>query len=99
MALLFAKLKVKHGTVLVVVDQTASIRALPLAVERAMGCPVAYPPGLTMQRIADLYPGEAKTDAKDLFIIATAAQRESNAHYPWISSGGHTWRAYTRVID
>lgn len=33
---LFAKLKAKHGTVLVVVDQPASIGALPLAVARDM---------------------------------------------------------------
>lgn len=56
------------------VDQPASIGALPLAVARDMGCPVAYLPGLTMRRIADLYPGEAKTDAKDAFIIADAAR-------------------------
>ncbi|MEY2229357.1 IS110 family transposase [Streptomyces sp. BF23-19] len=59
----FGKLQAKHGTVPVVVDQPASIGALPLAVARDMGCPVAYLPGLTMRRIADLYPGEAKTDA------------------------------------
>lgn len=41
---------------------------------RDMGCPVAYLPGLTMRRIADLYPGEAKTDARDAFIIADAAR-------------------------
>ncbi|MFE6417438.1 IS110 family transposase [Streptomyces rochei] len=70
---LFAKLQAKHGTVLVVVDQPASIGALPLAIARDMGCPVAYLPGLTMRRIADLYPGGAKTDAKDAFIIADAA--------------------------
>lgn len=71
---LFAKLQAKHGTVLVVVDQPASIGALPLAVTRDMGCPVAYLPGLTMRRIADLYPGEAKTDARDAFIIADSAR-------------------------
>nr|BEK71205.1 IS110-like element IS110 family transposase [Kitasatospora purpeofusca] len=71
---LFAKLQAKHGTVLVVVDRPASIGALPLAVARAMGCPVAHLPGLTMRRIADLCPGEAKTDAKDAFIIADAAR-------------------------
>ncbi|WP_443080730.1 IS110 family transposase [Streptomyces sp. PTD5-9] len=70
----FAKLQAKHGTVLVVVDQPASIGALPLAVARDMGCRVAYLPGLTMRRIADLYPGEAKTDARDAFIIADAAR-------------------------
>lgn len=70
----FAKLQAKHGTVLVVVDQPASIGALPLAVARALGCRVAYLPGLTMRRIADLYPGEAKTDARDAFVIADAAR-------------------------
>ncbi|RPK33395.1 Integrase core domain protein [Streptomyces sp. ADI93-02] len=35
-------------------------------------CHVAYLPGLTMQRIADLYPGESKTDARDAAIIADA---------------------------
>lgn len=70
----FAKLRAKHGAVLVVVDQPASIGALPLAVARDMGCPVAYLPGLTTRRIADLYPGEAKTDARDAFVIAGAAR-------------------------
>uniref|UniRef100_UPI0035D77A6A IS110 family transposase n=1 Tax=Bacillus thuringiensis TaxID=1428 RepID=UPI0035D77A6A len=70
----FGKLQAKHGIVLVVVDQPASIGALPLAVARDMGCPVAYLPGLTMRRIADLYPGEAKTDARDAFVIADAAR-------------------------
>ena len=71
---LFAKLQAKHGTVLVVVDQPASIGALPLAVARAMGCPIAYLPELTMRRIADLYPGEAKADAWDAFIIEDASR-------------------------
>jgi hypothetical protein len=71
---LFAKLQAKHGTVLVVVDEPASIGALPPAVARDMDCPVAYLPGLTMRRIADLYPGEAKTDAKGAFIIVDAAR-------------------------
>ncbi|MEW2574598.1 IS110 family transposase [Streptomyces sp. NPDC047070] len=70
----FTKLKAKHGRVLVIVDQPASIGALPLAVARALNCVVAYLPGLTMRRIADLYPGEAKTDARDAFIIADAAR-------------------------
>ncbi len=67
------KLQAKHGTALVVVDQPASIGALPLTVARAAGCQVAYLPGLTMRRIADLYPGEAKTDARDAFVILTKA--------------------------
>ncbi|MFI7021081.1 IS110 family transposase [Streptomyces sp. NPDC050164] len=70
----FDKLKAKFGTVLVVVDQPASIGALPLTVARDAGCKVAYLPGLAMRRIADLYPGEAKTDAKDAAVIADAAR-------------------------
>jgi len=71
---LFDKLSAKYGTVLVVVDQPANIGALPLAVARDAGCLVAYLPGLTMRRTADPYPGEAKTDARDAFIIADAAR-------------------------
>lgn len=63
-----------HGPVLVVVDQPATVGALPVAVARACGHDVAYLPGLAMRRIADLYPGDAKTDARDAFIIADAAR-------------------------
>ncbi|BFP50698.1 hypothetical protein SCMC78_05050 [Streptomyces sp. CMC78] len=59
----FDKLTAKFGTVLVIVDQPASIGALPLTVARDVGCQVAYLPGLAIRRIADLYRGEAKTDA------------------------------------
>lgn len=41
---------------------------------RDAGCKVAYLPGLTMRRIADLRPGEAKTDSRDALIIADAAR-------------------------
>lgn len=42
----------------------------------ACGCvhQVAYPPGLSTRRIADLYPGQAKTDACDAFISADSAR-------------------------
>jgi transposase len=63
-----------HGRVLVVVDQPNTIGALPVAVARAHGLDVAYLPGLAMRRIADLYPGTAKTDARDAFVIADAAR-------------------------
>ncbi|MEU7370070.1 IS110 family transposase [Streptomyces hygroscopicus] len=71
---LFSKLVAKFGTVLVVVDQVANIGALPLTVARAAGCRVAYLPGLSMRRAADLHPGEAKTDARDAFVIAETAR-------------------------
>ncbi len=70
----FDKLTAKFGTVLVIVDQPASVGALPLTVARDADCKVAYLPGLAMRRIADLYPGEAKTDAKDAAVIADAAR-------------------------
>jgi hypothetical protein len=70
---LFTKLA-RHGTVLVVVDQPASIRALPVAVAQASGHQVAYLPGLAMRRIADLHPGAARTDARDAYVIADAAR-------------------------
>ena len=64
----------KHGQILLVVDQPATIGALPVAVARAEGIGVAYLPGLTMRRIADLHAGEAKTDARDAYVIAEAAR-------------------------
>jgi transposase len=70
---LFDKLA-RHGTVLVVVDQPASIGALPAAVARDCGHQLAYLPGLAMRRIADLHPGAAKTDARDAYVIADAAR-------------------------
>ena len=68
-----------HGRVLMVVDQPATIGALPVAVAQAAGMLVGYLPGLAMRRIADLHPGEAKTDARDAFIIAEAARTMPHA--------------------
>jgi transposase len=70
---LIGKLK-EHGKVLLVVDQPATVGALPVAVAGAEGVLVAYLPGLAMRRIADLHAGEAKTDARDAYIIAEAAR-------------------------
>lgn len=64
----------RHGPVLVVVDQPASIGALSVAVAQAMGITVAYLPGLTMRRLAAAFPGEAKTDARDALVIAETAR-------------------------
>jgi transposase len=63
-----------HGRVLVIVDQPASIGALAVAVARSRGIEVAYLPGLAMRRIADLHPGQSKTDARDAHVIADAAR-------------------------
>src|SRR5664279_1125521 len=70
---LYGRMKV-HGPVLLVVDQPATIGALPVAVALDEGITVAYLPGLAMRRIADLHPGSAKTDARDAAVIADAAR-------------------------
>ena len=75
---LIASLK-SYGRVLFVVDQPATIGALPLAVARDEGVEIGYLPGLAMRRIADLHPGEAKTDARDAAIIAQAARSMPHA--------------------
>ena len=64
----------KHGQILLVVDQPATIGALPVAVARAEGIGVAHLPGLAIRRIADLHAGEAKTDARDAYVIAEVAR-------------------------
>lgn len=63
-----------YGRVLVIVDQPNTIGALPVAVARDCGADIAYLPGLAMRKAADLYPGSAKTDARDAFIIADTAR-------------------------
>ena len=62
-----------HGNVLLVVDQPNTIGSLPLAVARDMGVAVGYPPGSAMRKAAQLLPGDAKTDARDAYVIAFTA--------------------------
>ncbi|GAA2037919.1 IS110-like element ISSfl4 family transposase [Yaniella flava] len=65
----------EYGPALLVVDQPATIGALPVAVAQALDqVEVAYLPGLTMRRVADLHAGNAKTDARDAYIIAETAR-------------------------
>ncbi|WP_413468271.1 IS110 family transposase [Kocuria marina] len=71
---LLEALQAEHGPVLVVVDQPKTIGALVIAVAQVLGIDVAYLPGLTMRRVADLHEGQAKTDARDAFIIADTAR-------------------------
>lgn len=68
------RLQHEHGHVLVIVDQPNTIGALPVAVARDCGADIAYLPGLAMRKAADLYPGQATTDARDAFIIADTAR-------------------------
>ena len=65
-----------------VIDQPGSIGALAVAVARRRGVPVAYVPGLVMRRASQLYPGEAKTDRRDSFVIAdTARIHQARVHW------------------
>ena len=72
---LLTELVDQHGPTLLVVDQPSTIGALPVAVARSLdNVEVAYLPGLTMRRVADLHAGSAKTDARDAYIIAETAR-------------------------
>ena len=71
-----------RGTPGLVIDQPGSIAQLAIAVAARHEIPVAYVPGLVMRRAADLYPGEAKTDRRDAFVIAdTARTRRRSVHW------------------
>lgn len=72
----------EHGVVGLVIDQPGSIAQLALALARQREVPVAYIPGLVMRRAADLYPGDAKTDRRDAYVIAdTARTRRDQVHW------------------
>lgn len=68
----------EHGTVALVIDMTASVAQLLLAIAAERGVPVAYVTGLQMRRAAELYAGTAKTDPRDAFVIADYARRNSD---------------------
>jgi transposase len=69
-----------------VVDQPGSIGTLAVALARRRGVRVAYVPGLVMRRASELYPGEAKTDRRDSFVIADTA-RIHQARLHWLTAG------------
>jgi hypothetical protein len=56
----FDKLIAKFGTVLVIVDQPASIGALPFTVARDAGCKVAFLPGLAIAPDRRSLPGRGQ---------------------------------------
>ncbi|WP_148142110.1 IS110 family transposase, partial [Shigella flexneri] len=64
----------QHGQILLVVDQPATIGALPVAVARSEGVLVGYLPGLAMRRIADLHAGEAMLCGFDDDLAAQTTQ-------------------------
>ena len=87
-----------HGVAGLVIDQPGSIAQLAIAVANRRQVPVAYVPGLVMRRAADLYPGEAKTDRIDAFVIAdTARTRRSKVH--WLDTGSDDLLAQLRVLN
>ena len=76
----------RHGTPGLVIDQPGSIAQLALAVAASRGTPVAYVPGLVMRRAGHVYPGEAKTDRRDAYVIAdTGRTRRKQVH--WLDAG------------
>jgi len=81
---LFAKLQVKHGTVLVVVDQPASIGALPLAVAREVGCRIAYLEDVSFGKsaVADQGAGDAGEGEEVVGFAFVAAVQSSAAGEP-----------------
>lgn len=88
----------EHGTPALVIDQPGSIAQLAIAVAARRAVPVAYVPGLVMRRAADLYPGEAKTDRRDAFVIAdTARMRRRQVH--WLDVGSDELLEQLRVLN
>jgi hypothetical protein len=88
----------KHGVPGLVIDQPGSIAQLVLAVAARRQVPVAYVPGLVMRRAADLYPGEARTDRRDAYIIAdTARTRRKQVH--WLEASSDELLAQLRVLN
>lgn len=80
------------------IDQPGSIARLALAVAARRGAPVAYVPGLVMRRAADLYPGEAKTDRRDAYVLAdTGRTRRKQVH--WLDAGSDELLAQLRVLN
>ena len=88
----------RHGTPGLVTGQPGSIAQLALAVAARRGTPVAYVPGLVMRRAADLYPGEAKTDRRDAYVLAdTARTRRRQVH--WLDASSDELLAQLRVLN
>ena len=88
----------EHGVAGLVIDQPGSIAQLAIAVAARRSVPVAYVPGLVMRRAADLYPGEAKTDRRDAFVIAdTARLRRRQVH--WLDTTSDELLGQLRILN
>jgi transposase len=86
------------GPVGLVIDQPGSIAQLAIATATRRGVPVAYVPGLVMRRAADLYPGEAKTDRRDAFVIADTGRTRRRAVH-WLDTASDELLAQLRVLN
>jgi transposase len=62
------------------VDVTGSMSALLLALLAAQGQQVSYVPGRTANQMAVAYRGEAKTDARDAYVIAETVRHRGDLH-------------------
>ena len=62
------------------VDVTGTMSALLLALLAAHGQRVTYVPGRTVNRMAVAYQGEAKTDARDAYVIAETVRHRGDLH-------------------
>jgi len=88
----------RYGTPGLVIDQPGSIAQLALAVAARRATPVAYVPGLVMRRAAGLYPGEAKTDRRDAYVLAdTGRTRRKQVH--WLDASSDGLLAQLRVLN
>lgn len=70
------------GGVLVTVDQRNNIGSLVVREARAMGCDVAYLPGFAENQARKMYPGVAKNDRFDAWVIAHTSQASPQALLP-----------------
>ncbi|RIK04669.1 MAG: IS110 family transposase [Acidobacteria bacterium] len=61
-----------------IIDLQCSIAQLLLAIAARRRIPVAYISGLKMRRASELYPGEAKTDPRDAYVLAETARLHSS---------------------
>ena len=68
--------------VLVAVDQRNNIGSLVVREARAMGCDVAYLPGHAESQARRMYPGIAKNDRLDAWVIAHTSQASPQALLP-----------------
>jgi len=71
---LIAKAAASAKTVRWAVDLTSAGAALLLALLTTAGQRVVYVPGTVVNRMSDAFAGEAKTDARDSFVIAETAR-------------------------